>query len=64
MNPHDKQQLNAFIAAKEKTAKNYEEYGIKMRLAGYTQYADVLFEIAEDNLRHAEKLKYIKLVSG
>jgi len=63
MRINDNKRLDTLIAAKKKSAEKYEKFGIEMRVAGYTRFADALFEIANDELNHVESLEYIKLIS-
>lgn len=59
MKPHDKRRLKAFITDEEEAVVEYNEIGVELRNAGFIDHANLFFDMAEDEARHAETVRQI-----
>ena len=59
MKPHDKRRLNAFILDEKKAAEEYHQMGVVMEENGYFEHAEIFYNLAVDEMKHSERIRYI-----
>lgn len=60
LKPHDLRRINAFIEDEEHAALEYREMGKIMADAGFTEHAQLYYDMADDEAGHADVNRFIK----